>query len=675
MRIRTLPLRLLVPAGLVVLVGVLATLEYRWLGQVSEADRDRRRASLQQHADEFADDFDRELLRLYMVLQGDSVAVEKGVWGPFASHLDSWRETAREPRILRAVYLVDGDPPNARVRAFHSDTRTFIDAAWPDALLPIRDHMTGVFKDSTGGLDRLVIVPRDPIAASIPALVVNLSSIQTLQAIEPIGMMSYRRSGGFLIAHLDQEVLQSSFLPALAARYFPERDADLYRLAIVDAADRARPPILARGVPAGAAIDPAKADARVSLFALRFELAPQVVSLSTFTRDFNVGFTTKREVTTTNSTIAGAPLPRVARDQPIPSESVTAGVVATTGRAAGSGGRGAGGAVTGLQGGRGFQIVLQTQPGDIFRMGVPSAGGAAWQLVLQHAAGSLDMAVNQARRRNLWLSFGILGVLGAGVCLIVINAQRSERLAAQQMDFVATVSHELRTPLAVIRSAAQNLSAGVVLDAAQAKKYGEVIDAEGRRLTDMVEQVLEYAGLSGDRRPLMARPVDAGAVAREALASCEALLPGDHFEIEVDVAGDLPFIVADEGAIRRALQNLITNALKYGADGRWLGLSVKRGDARRRDEVQITVADRGRGIDAADLPHIFEAFYRGRRAVDEQIHGNGLGLSLVKRIAEAHGGRVTVKSSPGEGTAFTVHLPSAKPTESHELSSVPSEAT
>jgi hypothetical protein len=435
MRIRTLPLRLLVPAGLVVLVGVLATLEYRWLGQVSEADRDRRRASLQQHADEFADDFDRELLRLYLVLQGDSVAVEMGVWGPFASHLDSWRETAREPRILRAVYLVDGDPPNARVRVFHPDTRTFVEAAWPNALLPIRDHMTGLFKDSTGGPDRQVIVPRDPIAASIPALVVNLSSIQTLQAIEPIGVMSYRASGGFLIAHLDQEVLQSSFLPALAARYFPERDADLYRLAIVDAADHTRAPILARGVPTGAAIDPAKADARVSLFALRFDLAPQVVSRATFTRDFNVGFSTKREVTATNTIIADAPLPRVATGEPIPPGAVT-GVVSATGRAAGSGGRGAGGAGAWPAGGRGFQIVLQGQPGDVFRVSGLPAGGAAWQLVLQHAAGSLDQAVNQARRRNLWLSFGILGVLGAGVCLIVINAQRSERLAAQQMDFV-----------------------------------------------------------------------------------------------------------------------------------------------------------------------------------------------------------------------------------------------
>jgi signal transduction histidine kinase len=73
--------------------------------------------------------------------------------------------------------------------------------------------------------------------------------------------------------------------------------------------------------------------------------------------------------------------------------------------------------------------------------------------------------------------------------------------------------------------------------------------------------------------------------------------------------------------------------------------------------VQISVSDRGRGIDAQDLPHVFEPFYRGRYALDRQIQGNGLGLSLVKRIAEAHGGRVSVHSAPGEGTTFTLHIP------------------
>ena len=136
--------------------------------------------------------------------------------------------------------------------------------------------------------------------------------------------------------------------------------------------------------------------------------------------------------------------------------------------------------------------------------------------------GSLDVAVAQGRRRNLWLSFGILSVLVAAVGLILFNARRSERLAAQQMDFVATVSHELRTPLAVIRSAAQNLSAGVVPDPAQARQYGDLIETEGRRLTDMVEQVLEYAGLSGPSAARRARPVEVGGLVRDVLAASHA---------------------------------------------------------------------------------------------------------------------------------------------------------
>src|SRR4029078_4283853 len=115
------------------------------------------------------------------------------------------------------------------------------------------------------------------------------------------------------------------------------------------------------------------------------------------------------------------------------------------------------------------------------------------------------------------------------------------------------------------------------------------------------------------------------------------------------------------------LQNLVANALKYGADGRWIGIGVRPGKGRSaQNEVQLSVRDRGRGIDPDDLPHIFEAFYRGRYAVDRQIHGNGLGLSLVKRIAEAHGGRVTAQAAPREGATFTLHLPAAIPDPAHQ---------
>ena len=99
------------------------------------------------------------------------------------------------------------------------------------------------------------------------------------------------------------------------------------------------------------------------------------------------------------------------------------------------------------------------------------------------------------------------------------------------------------------------------------------------------------------------------------------------------------------------------NALKHGADGRTLSIAVRSVAVGGNRDVTITVADRGRGIDPSDLPHVFDAFYRGRHALERQIQGNGLGLSLVKRIAEAHGGRVSLVSSPGQGAAFTIHLP------------------
>ena len=134
------------------------------------------------------------------------------------------------------------------------------------------------------------------------------------------------------------------------------------------------------------------------------------------------------------------------------------------------------------------------------------------------------------------------------------------------MDFVATVSHELRTPLTVIRSAAQNLSAGVVHEPAQARRYGDLIESEGRRLTDMVEQVLEYAGLAGNRRLTAARPVD---VPRPRTRCRRRRRPRcstpSASRSTLDRPDDLPPVLADEDAIRRALQNLIGNALKYGA--------------------------------------------------------------------------------------------------------------
>jgi signal transduction histidine kinase len=180
----------------------------------------------------------------------------------------------------------------------------------------------------------------------------------------------------------------------------------------------------------------------------------------------------------------------------------------------------------------------------------------------------------------------------------------------------------------------------------------------------MVEQVLDYAGLVGSRSFRPSQTVDVGTLVDEVIASHGAAIRAAGVTAVVDTAndgGELPPVRADEDALRRALDNLVTNALKHGADGRWLGVTVRAGSAHGRREVEVSVCDRGRGIEAADVDHVFEPFYRGRHAVDRQIHGNGLGLSLVKRIVEAHGGRISVRSLPGEGAAFTLHLPASQP--------------
>jgi signal transduction histidine kinase len=281
----------------------------------------------------------------------------------------------------------------------------------------------------------------------------------------------------------------------------------------------------------------------------------------------------------------------------------------------------------------------------------------AWQLFIKHRAGSLEAAVAGTRRRNLAISFGILLLLGASVGFIVLSSRRAEKLAAQQMEFVAGVSHELRTPLAVICSAAENLADGVIDDAEQIKRYGGLIRSEGRRLAGMVEQVLEFAGAQSERMKYDLRPADLSRVIEDAIAASRLKLDEGGFDVEMNVADDLPAVAADEPALSRAIQNLLSNAMKYGGESRWIGLRAETIKTSTGEEAQITVSDRGLGISPSELPRIFEPFYRGREVAAAQIHGNGLGLSLVKQIIAAHGGRVTVESKPGQGSAFTLHLP------------------
>jgi signal transduction histidine kinase len=285
-------------------------------------------------------------------------------------------------------------------------------------------------------------------------------------------------------------------------------------------------------------------------------------------------------------------------------------------------------------------------------------GGGGWTLSLKHRDGSLEESVAHIRRHNLGVSLGILALLGVTAGIMMVTTQAAQRLARQQIEFVAGVTHELHTPLTAIRSAGQNLADGVVADPAQVRRYGALIESEGRRLSSMVGQALDFAGIQSGRRVYPPRPADASEIVAGALQDCRWLLQEKRIEVERDVAADLPPVLADPAALRQAVANLIENAVKHGGKPGWIGVRARR-DPLAAGGVEITVADRGPGIRREDLPHLFEPFFRGRDAAAESIPGSGLGLSLVRHIAEAHGGRVTVAAAVGEGSAFTLHLPAA----------------
>jgi signal transduction histidine kinase len=287
-----------------------------------------------------------------------------------------------------------------------------------------------------------------------------------------------------------------------------------------------------------------------------------------------------------------------------------------------------------------------------------SPDSSGYEVVVKHRRGSLEAAVSEHRRSGLILSFGSLLLVGVTMALILIGAQRARRLARMQMEFVAGVSHELRTPLAVISSAAENIADGVIEDRERVVQYGQSILKQSRQLTQLVEQVLLYASSESAQRRLDIRPVQVVSAVDSALEGTAAIVKSSGFTVDRHFESYLPAVRADFNALVQCLQNLITNAVKYGGENRWLGIrasSALRANGER--EILLSVEDRGLGIGRDEIRQIFEPFYRGASAIDAQIHGTGLGLPLARTLIEAMGGKLTAESEPGRGSSFIIHLP------------------
>jgi len=282
-----------------------------------------------------------------------------------------------------------------------------------------------------------------------------------------------------------------------------------------------------------------------------------------------------------------------------------------------------------------------------------------WQMFVRHKGGSLAAVVAKTRWQNLGVTGAVLVFMLATVGAWVRLTRRAQRLAQLQMEFVAGVSHELRTPLTVIHTAAYNLQGKLAANPAQVERYGALIQRESGRLKELVEQALQFAGAQAGRMVQQLDPLSMEAVIDEAVEASRAAIEASGCVFEKEIQAGLPPVLGDPVALPRALHNLLANAAKYGAEGKWIGLSASIVGEGREAMVEIRVADRGPGIPKEEQKRVFDPFFRGRRAVQDQVHGAGLGLNLARGIVEAHGGVITVKSQPMKGTEFTIRLPLA----------------
>jgi two-component system phosphate regulon sensor histidine kinase PhoR len=211
----------------------------------------------------------------------------------------------------------------------------------------------------------------------------------------------------------------------------------------------------------------------------------------------------------------------------------------------------------------------------------------------------------------------------------------------------------LRAPIASVRLMAEGLERGRVQGEAKRQEYFRFIVQECRRLSSLIENVLDWSRIEQGRKQYEVESTDLAQLAEQTVKLMETGAREQQIEITFQLRGAPVPVEVDGKAIQQALINLIDNAIKHSPQGSGIQVGLEFESAR----IQLWVEDRGEGIPATEHTRIFERFYRVGSELRRKTQGVGIGLSIVKHIVEAHGGRVRVRSALGEGSRFTIELP------------------
>ncbi len=694
---------------LLALLPILAALQYHWIGQLSNSEVDRLRTNLQTSVDNFGHAINHELFPAQFAFRVSFTGSLDQIARELSLNYQYWASRVSRPDLIENIYWVDYDENrHLQLYLFEPAEGILVNKPWPDDLLGWKNYF---IERNRHQLEQYNPGEADPasseeflkknaqLLAERPAIPIAVSIDSELAPEELLANLNATSSGraGHTLLTLDVAYLKNTFFPNLQEEFFhtsdnidliihsnsePENvifksdpslslelfeqpDAEAHiarfrwnrftsasRLAFAYASLIDRDQIAADSIieQVQRAWQPALRDS--------FILEPQelmsdfplqaVIRLAQ--EDNYEGELTAEDllVALTNLTSASTPPNEGRTNEGRTNEGRT-----NEGRTGKTEQQNAGTSNSTASTGSQANMTTSTEVTNT-SLAYPEY---AWTLKIRHKTGSLEASVGANRRRNLMMSFGILLILGIASSLVFISSRRAQQLADRQMSFVTGVSHELRTPLAVIKSAADNLADGVISEPGRMQKYGQLIRKESARLADMVEQILELAGALSQNKKITLEPNDIDTLISEALDVCKESIAEEDFQVQVTLAENLPPVTGDARSLQIAISNLISNAIKYSNGNRWIAIETSLWKNGKGPEVQIRVTDKGVGIPAEDLPFIFEDFYRGPAVRKAQIKGTGIGLSIVKKTMEAHGGRVTVQSGEPLGTTFTLHLP------------------
>jgi signal transduction histidine kinase len=586
-----------------VLLGVLAVLQYRWIGEISEAGRAKLQVSLRTALSRISSDFDSQLSSACIALSpGVGDLANLGRERAYADRYVSWKTSVPNTPIFKRIALAWVENGQAEFRQLNLENGTFTHAEWPEGWEGMRRWVESRAEPGRGPGGGPGMPFRDnSTVIDIPRFGNARFGNRDGGPPQADGPPNGYRGGPpneqeWLLLEVDPDYAGGTTLPELMVRHLGADYRSQYQ---VEVGFRNNP----------------------GVFVYRSDNEP--------------------------------------RESIGPHADAAASLFNFTSLRMGPGGFGGFGP-------RGFG-----QRGPDFRKAPPpdrkgefggpgDPGRGRWQLSVKLRAGSLESVVARARLRNLAISAVILILLLATVLALARYSRQAQRLAEVEMEFVAGVSHELRTPLTVIRTAAYNLRGKLANNPVQVEKYGLLIQQESEKLAAIVEQILRFSSTRTGQVIRERAPLSVNGLIEDSLHSSKSVLEESRCQIEKQLEPGLPLILGDSMALRHALQNLIGNAVKYGMEGGgWIGLFARSVEGDNGPQVEIRVADRGPGIPAEEQKHVFDAFFRGKIAVQDQIHGTGLGLNLVKKIVEAHGGAVAVESAPGAGTTFIITIPTA----------------